>query len=48
MSNVEQISLMFLKPYNTEFDEIITTFTDQNGGPLDIEDKVNFTLFINK
>ena len=39
---------MFLKTYNTEFDEIIITFTDQNGRPLEIEDKVKLTLFINK
>ena len=24
-------NLVFLKTYNTEFDEIILTFTDQNG-----------------
>ena len=39
---------MFLKTYNTEFDEIIITFTDQKGRPLEIEDKVNLTLLINK
>ena len=30
------------------FDEIIITFTDQNGKPLQIEDKANLTLLINK
>ena len=39
---------MFLKTYNTEFDEIIITFPDQNGILLEIEDKVNLTLHINK
>ena len=39
---------MFLKTYDTEFDEIIITFTDQNGRSLEIEDKVNLTLLINK
>ena len=48
MLNVEPSNLMFLKTYNTEFDEIIITFTDQNGRPLEIEDKVNLTLLINK
>ena len=38
--NVEPSNLVFLKTYNTEFDEIIITFTDQNGRPLEIEDKV--------
>ena len=29
--NIEPSSLVFLKTYNTEFDEIIITTTDQNG-----------------
>ena len=33
---------------NTEFDEITITFTGQNVRPLEIEDKVNLTLVINK
>ena len=40
--------LEFWKTYNTDFDEIIITFTDQNDKPLEIEDKVNLTLLINK
>ena len=46
--NVEPGNLVFLKNYNPEFDEIIITFTDQNGRPLEIEDKVNLALLINK
>ena len=46
--NVEPSNLVFLKTYNTEFDEIIITFTDQTGRSLEIEDKVNLTLLINK
>ena len=46
--NVEPSNLVFLKTYNTEFDEITITFTNQNGRPLEIEDKVNLTLLINK
>ena len=46
--NVEPSNLVFLKSYNTDFDEIIITFTDQNGRPLEIKDKVNLTLLINK
>ena len=46
--NVEPSKLLFLKTYSTEFDEIIITFTDQNGRPLEIEDKVNLILLINK
>ena len=46
--NVESSNLVFLKTYNIEFDEIIITFTDQNGRPLEIEYKVILTLLINK
>ena len=38
---------MFLKTYNIEFDEIIITFTDQNGSPLEEEHKLNLTLLTN-
>ena len=30
---------MFLKTCNTDFDEVIITFTDKNGRTLEIEDK---------
>ena len=33
---------------NTEFDEIIITFTNQNTRPLETEDQVNLALLINK
>ena len=46
--NVEPSYLVFLKTYNIELDEIIITFTDQNGRSLEIEDQVNLTLLINK
>ena len=32
----------------TEVDEIIITFTDQNGRPLEIEEKANLKLHIDK
>ena len=35
---------MFSKACDTEFDDIIITLTDENGKPLEIEDKVNLTL----
>ena len=41
MLNVKPRNLVFLKTYNTEFDEIIITLTNQNSEPLEIEDKVN-------
>ena len=46
--NVESSNLVFLKNYKTEFDEIIRTFTDQNGRLLKIEEEVNLALLINK
>ena len=40
--------LVFLKAYNIGFDDIIIMFIDQNGRPLEIEDKVNLISLINK
>ena len=50
MLNVEpnNLKILFLKTFNTEFEEITKTFTDQNGRLLEIEHKVNFALLINK
>ena len=45
--SVEPSNLVFLKTYNTEFDETIIIFIDENGKPLEIEDKVNLALLIN-
>ena len=46
--NVEPNNLVILKTYNTESDDITITFTEQNRRPLEIEDKVNLTLLVNK
>ena len=46
--NVEPSNLVFLKTYYAEFDEIIITFTGQNGRLLEIENKANLALLINK
>ena len=46
--NVEPSNLVFWKTYNTEFDQIIIAFVDQNGRSLKFEYKVNFKLLINK
>ena len=37
---------IFLKTFNTEYDEIKVWFTDQNSQPLKIEDRINFTMLI--
>ena len=44
---VELTNLVFLKTYNTEFDEIVIIFTDHNGRPLEIKYKVHLRLHIN-
>ena len=46
--HVKPSNFVFWKTYNTEFDEITITFMEQNGRPLEIEDKVNLKLRINK
>ena len=46
--NVEPSTLVFLKTNNADFAEIIIVFKDLNGRPLEIEDKFNLALFINK
>ena len=37
---------IFLKIFNSEYDEIIVWFTDQNSKPLEIEDRINLTMVI--
>ena len=36
---------IFLKTFNSEFQEIKIWFTDQASKPLEVEDKINFKLF---
>ena len=37
---------IFLKTFNSEYDEIIVRFTDQNSQPLEIEDRINLTMVV--
>ena len=37
---------IFLKTFNSEYDEIIVRFIDQNSKPLEIEDIINLTMVI--
>ena len=46
--NVETNNLMFLKSYDTEFDDIRLTITDQNGRLLEIKNKFDVTFLTNK
>ena len=34
---------IFLKTFNSEYDEIVVWFTNQNSQPLEIEDRINLT-----
>ena len=38
---------VFLKTFNSEFQEIKIWFTDQTSAPLELEDKINVTLILN-
>ena len=37
---------IFLKTFNSEYDEIKVWFTDQNSQPLETEDRINLTIVI--
>ena len=37
---------IFLKTFNSDYDEIVVWFTDQNSKPLEIEDRINLTMVI--
>ena len=47
MLNVKPSNLMFLKTYNTEFNDYITKFVDKNRRLSEIEGKIN-CLSINR
>ena len=46
--DTERNDLVFLKTYNTEFDEIVIKFRNQNGRSQEIEDKVNLAWLIDR
>ena len=37
---------IFLKTFNSEYDEIEIWFTDHNSNPIEIEDRTNLTMVI--
>ena len=43
---ISQTKHIFLKTFNSEFNEIIVWFTDQNSQPLETEDRINLTMVI--
>ena len=44
--DISPSSHIFLKTFNSEYDEIIVSFTDQNSKPLKVEDRINLTMVI--
>ena len=47
LSEILPTNHIFLKTFNSEFEEIKVCFTDQSSKPLEVEDKINVTLIIN-
>ena len=43
---ISPTNYIFLKTFNSEYDEIKVWFTDQNSQPLEIEDRINLTIVI--
>ena len=43
---ISQTKHIFLKIFNSEFNEIIVWFTDQNSQTLEIVDRINLTMVI--
>ena len=37
---------IFLKTFNSEYDEIKVWFTDQNSKPLEMEDRINLIMVV--
>ena len=37
---------IFLKTFNSEYDEIVVWFIDENSKPLEIKDRINLTIVI--
>ena len=46
LSEISPTNHIFLKSFNSEFQETKIWFTDQTSKPLEVEDKINLTLII--
>ena len=44
--DISPSSHIFLKTFNSEYDEIVVWFTDLNRKPLEIEDRIDLTIII--
>ena len=45
-SEISPKNHIFLKTFNSEYNEIIVWFTGQNSQPLEIEDRINLTMIV--
>ena len=43
---ISRTNHIFLKTFNSEYDEIKVWLTDQNSQPLEVEDRINLTMVI--
>ena len=46
MLDISPSNHIFLKKFNSGYDEIVVWFTDQNSQPLEIEDRINLAMVI--
>ena len=44
--NISPSNHIFLKTFNSEYDETVVWFTDQNSKTLEIEDRINLTMVV--
>ena len=44
--NISPSNHLFLKTFNSEYNQIIVWYTDQNSQPLETEDRINLTMVI--
>ena len=43
---ISPTNYIFLKTFDSKYDEVKVWFTDQNSQPLEIEDRINLTMVI--
>ena len=44
--DISPFNYIFFKTFNSEYDEIVVWFTDQNSKPSETEDRINLTMII--
>ena len=46
LSKISPTNHIFLKTFNSEYDEIIVWFTDPNSHSLELEERINLTMVV--